>query len=511
MNTPLTKHNKTPSIILTTLNARYIHTSLGLRYLMANMEELRPHTQIIEYNINSRALDIAEDLLSHQPDIIGFGVYIWNTEQILQIIKLIKTINPEIIIIIGGPEASYEHDQQEITRLADYVINGTADKAFRETCKTLLSGSRPFNKIIQPLPFVLDDIKLPYDYYNEEDVANRIVYVEASRGCPFKCEFCLSALDKTVYPFNLDLFLDEMEKLYQRGVRHFKFVDRTFNLKIESSIKIMEFFLNKNDEALFLHFELIPDHLPEKLKATIERFPPHSLQFEIGIQSLDPHVQHLISRKQNNNRTADNIKWLKEHTHAHIHADLIIGLPGEDLSTFARGLNTLVHINPDEIQIGILKRLRGTPIIRHTQKYDLRFNPQPPYNILSNQDIDFNTMQRLNRFARYWDIIINNGRFKNSKDLILGDNPFENFLTLTDWLFKETGQTHKFSLDRLFRLLYIAMTTILNIDTKTTEDKLLLDFNASGMKGLPKFNITPRAEAETKQLQGSQRQQRHIH
>ncbi|MCW9005651.1 MAG: B12-binding domain-containing radical SAM protein, partial [Gammaproteobacteria bacterium] len=509
MNQALTQHNDNPSIILTTLNARYIHSSLGLRYLMANMGELEKDTQLLEYNINSRPLDIAEDLISCLPEIIGFGVYIWNVEQTLKIIQLIKTIAPDIIIILGGPEVSYEHDKQDIIQYADYVINGTADIAFRETCETLLAGKKPFNKIIQPLPFKLEEIKLPYHYYNDIDVANRIIYVEASRGCPFKCEFCLSSLDKTVYPFDLDLFLQEMETLYQRGVRNFKFVDRTFNLKIDTSIKIMEFFLDKNDNDLFLHFELIPDHLPEKLKATIQRFPAHSLQFEIGIQSLDPNIQQLISRKQNNEKTRDNIQWLKQNSHAHIHADLIIGLPGEDIETFARGFNELIQINPDEIQVGILKRLRGTPIIRHTDEFNLIFNPQAPYTILSNRDIDFTTMQRLNRFARYWDIIINNGRFKNSKDLIFGDRPFENFLTLSDWIFKETAQTHKFSLERLFKLLYLGMTDCLNIETSSVEEKLLMDFKLSGIKGLPKFNLKHDKQA-SRQLQGSQRQQRHI-
>lgn len=500
--------NNQHSIILTTLNARYIHSSLGLRYLLANMGELESQTQLLEYNINSRPLDIAEDLISHAPQIIGFGVYIWNVEQTLKIIQLIKTIAPEITVILGGPEVSYEHDKQDIIQYADYVINGTADIAFRETCQSLLAGNKPFNKIIQPLPFKLDQINLPYDFYNDEDVKNRIIYVEASRGCPFKCEFCLSALDKTVYPFDLDLFLNEMEKLYQRGVRHFKFVDRTFNLKVDSSIKIMEFFLNKHDEELFLHFELIPDHLPDKLKATIERFPPHSLQFEIGIQSLDPEVQQRISRKQNNEKTRENIQWLKQHTNAHIHADLIIGLPGEDIATFAKGFNELIKINPDEIQVGVLKRLRGTPIIRHTDEYQLVFNPQAPYTILSNRDIDFKTMQRLNRFARYWDIIINNGRFRNTRDLIFDKTPFENFLKLSDWLFEQTGQTHKFSLERLFRLLYLGMTQCLNIEASAVEEKLLMDYAASGIKGLAKFNRNQDKQT-SKQLQGSQRQQRH--
>lgn len=508
MKTLATYTTPRSGIILTTLNARYIHSSLGLRYLLANMGDLQARTELLEYNINSRPLDIAEDLISHRPNIIGFGVYIWNVSQILQIIQLIKTIAPEIIIILGGPEVSYEHDKQDIIQYADYVINGNADLTFRDTCEILLAGKKPFNKIIQPLPFKLEEIKLPYDYYKDEDVANRIVYVEASRGCPFKCEFCLSALDKTVYPFDIDLFLQEMEKLYQRGVRHFKFVDRTFNLKVDTSIRIMEFFLDKNDADIFLHFELIPDHLPEKLKTTIARFPAHSLQFEIGIQSLDPDVQQRISRKQNNIKSHENIQWLKNNSHAHIHADLIIGLPGEDLEIFARGFNELIKMNPDEIQVGVLKRLRGTPIIRHTDEYQMVFNPQPPYTILHNRDIDFATMQRLNRFARYWEIIINNGRFKHCKAILLGDKPFENFLQLSDWLFKETRQTHKFSLDRLFNLLYHGMITELHIEAELAEQQLMLDYIATGIKGPAKFKKQTLTNS-SRQTSASSRQKRH--
>ncbi len=482
---------------------------------MANMGELRNDTQLVEYNISTRPIDIVEDLLKKDPKIIGFGVYIWNIEQTTQVVKLLKTIRPDIKTILGGPEVSYEYEDQEIVKLADYLITGTADLAFKELCETLLTNKTPLQTIIRPLPFELKDINLPYNEYTDEDVANRIIYVEASRGCPFKCEFCLSALDKTVYPFDIDLFLENMQSLYDRGVRHFKFVDRTFNLKVDTSKRIMEFFLEKipdniEENDLFLHFELIPDNLPEKLKQTIARFPDHSLQFEIGIQSLNPKVQELISRKQNTEKTRDNLLWLAQHSNAHIHADLIIGLPGDDIDSFAKGFNELMHMQPHEIQVGILKRLKGTPIIRHTDQFDMRYNPLPPFNILSNDSIDFDTMQRLNRFARYWDIIINNGRFKQSKDLLLGDNPFQNFLILSDWLYKTTDQTHKFALDRLFKLLHQGMIEILDLKRAIVEDCLIKDYERSGLKGYPKFLTTVTDINQPKSVTSVKRQKRHL-
>ena len=500
-------------IILTTLNARYIHASMGLRYLFANMGNLQSKTELIEFNINTRVMDIAESLLLHNAKIIGIGVYIWNAMETLQLVKLLKTISPDTKIILGGPEVSYEFETQEIVSCADYLITGQAELTFKNICDDILNNKKPFNKIIHPLPFELSEIKLPYEYYNDEDVANRVIYVEASRGCPFKCEFCLSSLDKTVYPFDLDIFLTEMDKLYQRGVRHFKFVDRTFNLKAATSIRIMEFFLNKmdsnNTQDLFLHFELIPDHLPEKLKTTIARFPEGSLQFEIGIQSLNSEVQTIISRKQNTEKVTNNLSWIRNHSQAHIHADLIIGLPGETIESFGEGLNQLYKMNPHEIQVGILKRLKGTPIIRHTEKYDMRYNPLPPFNIVSNNLISFENMQRMSRFARYWDLIINSGRFKHTKKIILENQAFENFLNLSNWIFKTTGQTHKISLERLYALLYNGMINALEFDEKIVTSALLRDYENSGIKGRPKFLQQSIKNVDTKKIKSSQRQIRH--
>ncbi len=501
-----------PKITLSTLNARYIHTSLGLRYLMANMGDLLENTHIQEFNINARPIDIAETLLSSEPDIIGFGIYIWNIEQTTEVIKLIKTVSPLTRIVIGGPEVSYEYHNQDILKYADYLITGAADLAFPELCQSIVNGCAPSEKVIQATLPPLESLKLPYAYYTDEDIANRILYVEASRGCPFKCEFCLSAIDKTAIAFDLDCFLNEMQSLYQRGARHFKFVDRTFNLKINSSIRILNFFLEKIEQGdLFLHFELIPDHLPDKLKALISQFPPHSLQFEIGIQSLNPVVQELISRKQNTEKTRLNLQWLHNNSNAHIHADLIVGLPGEDILSFSKGFDELIAMQPDEIQVGILKRLKGTPIIRHSDTFDLRFNPCPPYNILSNKLIDFSDMQRMQRFARYWDMIANSGRFRHSIKLILGKSPFENFMCLSDWLFNETKQTHKLALERLFKLIYHAMTEALQLDKASSEKHLLLDYQRSGIKGKPGFIHSDPLIDRDRKSSVAKRQKQHLH
>ena len=445
------------TILLSTLNARYAHASLGLRYLLANMGELQDSTRIQEFVIGTKTTEIVEKLLASSPRIIGFGVYIWNVEETTKIVAMLKRVAPDVKIVLGGPEVSYEAQQQEIVKLADYLITGWGDVTFAALCRQILNGPQPLMKIHAGVQPQLFEITLPYTLYSDEDIAHRTLYVEASRGCPFKCEFCLSSLDKTAWPFELDLFLEQLEMLHARGARLFKFVDRTFNLNIKTSLRIMQFFLDKlaaaPDDPVFAHFEVVPDHLPDALKDAIAKFPDGTLQFEIGIQSFNPEVQTLVSRKQNNEKAADNIRWLVEHSRAHLHVDLIAGLPGEDIASFAAGFDKLVALNPHEIQFGILKRLRGTPIIRHTQEYKMVFDAYPPYTILVTDRISFTDMQRLVRFARYWDLVANSGRFAHTLPLILADAPFANFMALSDWLYSKTDATHRIALDRLAGLV----------------------------------------------------------
>ena len=473
-----------PDIVLTTLNARYSHASLGLRYLRANLGELHADSAIREFVIGQKTEEMVERLLADAPRIIGVGVYIWNVEECTRLVAQLKAVAPEILIVLGGPEVSYEIDEQRICQLADYVITGWGDTSFAALARQLLRGERPASKVIAGIQAPLPALTLPYRDFTDEDVRQRHLYVEASRGCPFKCEFCLSALDKTAWPFELEPFLAELEILYQRGARTFKFVDRTFNLKVDTSLAILDFFLKKLEQApddpVFAHFELIPDHLPEKLKEAIAKFPEGTLQFEIGIQTFDVDVQARVSRRQKNDVASANIVWLREHSTAHLHVDLIVGLPGEDIASFAKGFNRLVQLAPHEIQFGILKRLRGAPIARHTLEHGLRFNPGPPYNILATNVIDFATMQRLSRFSRYWDIVANAGRFSRTLPLLLADDAFGNFLAFSDWLFETTGKTHAIAHERMVVFLRDFLRGRGGLGDELVSATLVADYRAAG-------------------------------
>lgn len=483
------------SILLTTLNARFAHASLALRYLYANMQELQACSEIIEFTIQQNVEDILEKIIEKKPAIIGFSVYIWNIIETTSLIKELKVLHPEIKIILGGPEVSYEYENTDIYQQADYLITGWGDVSFYQLCHRLLNHQSVTEKVIKGIHEKLENIASPYPYYTDHDIKHRTVYIEASRGCPFKCEFCLSSLDKTAWTFPLEPFLKEMDKLYQRGLRQFKFIDRTFNLKKEFTTRILQFFLDKiasaPQDALFLHFELVPDHLPEELRALILRFPAGSLQFEIGIQTLHPETQQLISRKTDLYKARDNIQWLSTHTTVHLHVDLIAGLPAETLESFAKGFNELWSWQPQEIQLGILKRLKGTPIIRHTANYQYKYSLIPPYSVLQNKDMSFETLNHIKRIAKFWDLIANSGRFKHTLPLLLEQDAFGTISHFSQWAYPQVNQTHGIALDKLFALVFNYLSQHTQHRLENIQHAMQQDFIRIGTHGWPRFLGTP--------------------
>lgn len=486
-------------ILLVTINARYVHASLGLRCLLANLGELAPRASLLEFVSGARTEDMVERVLARRPRIVGIGVYVWNVDESTRLVAQLRLLAPGIRIVLGGPEVSHETDTQRICAMADHVVTGAGEYAFAALCRELLDGGAPSGRVVtggSPAP---ETLALPYALYDDTDLRHRFVYLEASRGCPFRCEFCLSALDRTAVPFPLESVLGSLADLYARGARRFKFVDRTFNLKVGTSLAILGFFLErleaKPEDPVFAHFELVPDHLPERLRDAIRRFPPGSLQLEIGIQTWNPQVQALISRRQDNEAAAANLAWLRQHSHAHTHVDLIAGLPGEDLESFAAGFDRLVALGPDEIQVGILKRLRGAPIARHTEAFGLRFNPDPPYNVLATDRLSFAELQRIARFSRYWDLIANSGRFPRTLPLLLGDAPFCRFMALSDWLFARTDATSRLSAERQYELVRAWLHEQPATDRAAVDDALGRDYAGSGARGRPAFLGSPRGRA----------------
>lgn len=483
------------TIVLTTFNARYSHASLALRYLRANLHELRPQSVIREFVINENVQQIAERILDEAPKIVGISTYIWNASDVAELIGIVKKVSPDTVIVLGGPEASHLPHRVDFGG-ADYIIAGEGEVAFYELCRDLLEDKPPEERFIRVPMVDVSRIALPYDEYDETDVAHRHVYLETSRGCPYLCEFCLSAIDEKMRYFDIDVMTAEFEKLWSRGVRNFKFIDRTFNLKLAFANKILDFFLAK-EAPYFLHFEVIPDHFPEALRGRIARFGPGALQLEIGIQTLNPEVAEHIHRPLRLEKIRENLHFLETHTHAHLHLDLIVGLPGESLESFARGLDTLVSWSGGEIQVGILKKLSGTTMARHDDPFGMVYSDAPPYDVLKTADVSFAEIQMMKRFARYWDILYNSGNFPQSVRMLWPHgNVFEGFRNFSDYVYAETAATWKIAQERMARLLFDYLTQCMAIDDAVVGTAMAADLSRARGKRLPPF-LQPYLPSET--------------
>lgn len=424
-----------------------------MRYLFANLQELKDETKILEFVINENIQSIAEKILDENPLIIGIGVYIWNVEDVHDLVEVIKKVSPGTKVVLGGPEAGYLPHRVDLSG-ADYIIRGEGDMLFYTLCRSILEGNPPAERILQAPMVETDGISLPYRYYSDHDIENRYIYVEASRGCPFLCEFCLSAIDEKVRSFDLQKLLGEFETLWQRGARNFKFIDRTFNLNIKTANSLMDFFLSK-EPPYFVHFEVVPDHFPKTLRERIAKFPPGALQLEVGIQTLDPAVAANINRPLKMEKIKENLHFLETETDAHMHVDLIVGLPGETLEGFARNLNELYRLTHCEIQIGILKKLSGTTLDRHDRECGMVYSDKPPYDVLETASVSFKDIQKMKRFSRFWDIIYNSGNFSGTMGLIdMDDDIFAGFFHLSEWIYTRTASTWKISIERMAKLLF---------------------------------------------------------
>lgn len=473
-------------IILTTLNSRFTHSSIGLRYLYANMKELQSSTTILEFSINDAIQTVAENLLINEPDIIGIGTYIWNASHVAELIHIIKKVSPNTKIILGGPEVSYQPFRVNFDD-ADFIIQGEGDLAFYELCQNIMYKRTLHDKIIKMSIPPLKQLSLPYQYYTDDDIKNRYIYVEVSRGCPFECEFCLSSMDERVRAFDLDKVLEEFQKLWDRGARNFKFVDRTFNLNMKTANKILDFFLEK-EPPYFAHFEVIPDHFPDSIKKKIALFPDGALQLEIGIQTLNPVIAKNVSRVLKLDKIEENVSYLENHTKAHIHLDLIVGLPGESLESFGANLDKLVTLSSCEIQIGILKKLSGTYIDRHDSEFGMVYSDIPPYDILKNSELSFNDIQIMKRFSRFWDLTYNSGNFKKSILLLWKDESvYQNFYAFSLWMFAQTSSTWKISLQRLGELLFSYLTQVKQLDKQFVATQMLHDMMKLKGRAIPSY------------------------
>lgn len=421
-----------------------------MRYLKAFTKDLDFQGDIKEFSINDRVENILEGIIEEKPDVVAFSCYIWNMEFVNRLAELIKLVDPNIEILYGGPEVSYEGKEFLENHPGEYVIVGEGEKTFREFVLYKLGEGKIEDikglnykrdgKVFEnPKRPEMDMNELVFPYTYEEDINNKIVYYEASRGCPFKCKYCLSSVMHGVRFLDVERVKKELKYFMERGLKLVKFVDRTFNCNREYTVELLKYLSEQDTETRF-HFEVAADLLTEEQIEILNNAPKGRFQLEVGVQTTNNEVLHNINRYI----TYENIKKkvLKVASRKNViqHLDLIAGLPGEDLESFKKSFNDVHAIRPDEIQLGFLKLLKGSSMREEAEKWGIVYSPYAPYEIIRSKDISYEELLLLKKVEAMVDKYYNSCKFNNVIKFFLDiyDKPFDFYYDLA-MFFEEKG------------------------------------------------------------------------
>ena len=433
------------TIVLTTLNAKYIHTNLAIRYLKSYaMPEYEPI--LAEYTIKDPVLNIVSDIYQKRPKIVGFSLYIWNIEESIKVIRILKKTNPELVIVAGGPEVTYDYDKwlEKVPEI-DFIVIGEGERTFKQLLDYQY-GKIDINDV-QGIAYLkekqlkatapgpkLDLREVPSPFRFPEDVpqlANRVTYIETSRGCPFSCQFCLSSIEVGVRYFNREAVKEDIRYLMKNGAKTIKFVDRTFNISRSYAMEMFQFLIDEHLPGTVFQFEITGDIMrPEVIDFLNENAPAGLFRFEIGVQSTNDLTNELVKRRQNFEKLSRTVTMVKEGGKIAQHLDLIAGLPEEDYDSFRNTFNDVFAMRPEELQLGFLKLLRGTGLRIQAEQYGYTYIDEAPYEILSNNVLTFDDILRIKQtedvLEKYW----NDNRMPRTIEYIVSEvfeTPFDFF------------------------------------------------------------------------------------
>ncbi len=480
--------------ILTTLNAKYIHTNLALRYLKgAALPEFNPI--IAEYTIKDPAFNIVSDLFQKKPDIVGFSCYIWNIEETIHVIKMLKTVCPNVKILLGGPEVSYDshHWLRRIPEV-DFIVMGEGETSFKQLLRyfhgEILLEDVPGicyledGKVkIHAQPPKIDLRELPSPFRFEEDLphlSKRIQYIETSRGCPFSCQFCLSSIEVGVRYFNREKIKEDIRFLMDNGARTIKFVDRTFNISRSYAMEMFQFLIDEHQPGVVFQFEITADIMrPEVIQFLNDNAPRGLFRFEIGVQSTNDLTNTLVKRRQNFEKLKRTVTMVKEGGKIDQHLDLIAGLPEEDYASFRQTFNDVFAMRPEELQLGFLKLLRGTGLRLEAEKFGYTYVDISPYEIFSNNVLTFDDIVRIKHaedvLEKYW----NDHRMDHTIEYLVTevfDTPFDFFQNFgTYWETKGWSRIGH-QLEDLFRRLLMFLETVDGVNLNIVKSLMQLDY-----------------------------------
>ena len=435
--------------LLTAINSKYIHTALGLRYVAEYARKNSSHQiDLLEETINTPIIAVLEKIMASSAAVYGFSVHIWNKDFVFRLIRMLKKLRPEAVVVIGGPEVAFDVQRifDELPQV-DYIIEGEGEQLFTALLYAL--------KMQAPVPChiaykengavcvnggvaVLDDLSqllFPYPDLEEVVAANKIVYYESTRGCPFNCSYCLSGISRSVRRRPLELVLRDMDLFMAAKVPLVKFVDRTYNLDEKYFLPMMKYLAAANTNTTF-HFEVKADLLSEKVLAFLKTVPQGRFQLEIGVQTTNPPTLRAINRYDDWEKLAHNCRYLLACGNMHLHLDLIAGLPYEGLTEFAKSFNDVYSLQPQMLQLGFLKVLPGTQMSRETKQHGLHYMDEPPYEILATNYMPYNDMQFLKRLENIFEQTYNTGLFNNILRLLidkLAPDAFSFYTQLANW------------------------------------------------------------------------------
>lgn len=475
------------------LNSKYIHSSLATWYLKSSIEDLDFSSVVLEHTINESLDYICNDIISFNPKVLAISVYIWNVKHVYELVKQVKSFNQEIKVILGGPEVSYNSEKVLENNFVDYVICGEGEIPFSNICQFLLSGgnadlsgiswrgniSKPYIGIGTP--------KSPYTNEYFAMLNNRIAYFESSRGCPYSCAYCLSGRCDGVRFFDMEYVKENLIKLANSGTKTIKFVDRTFNADRHRAYELFNFLIEYSGRAfssdVCFHFELSGDLLDDDTILLLSSAPNGLFQFEIGIQSFYPHTIAAIHRKTDNETLKLRIKQLVAMGNAHIHTDLIAGLPYEDYNSFINSFNEAYELGANMLQLGFLKILHGTELEDKAVEYGFKYSHEPPYEVCETSWLTREDFLKLKTAESAVDRLHNSGRFRRTIKFCL---PY--FDSAYDFFF-ECGAVIKdiSALDEMTNVLFLFLTARFANLTDEIRDVLVCDRLATNSsKGLPK-------------------------
>lgn len=462
------------NVVLSTLNSKFIHSSLALRYLKAYGEAHGQAYDIVEYTINMPVLHILSDITEHDIDVLGFACYIWNIEMTLHVVDMVKAVRSDIKIVLGGPEVSFTADELlERCPNIDYIVQGEGEEAFHALVTALQLGNdgldpvipgvrgRRNGSILGSIEAVevrdLSSIPFPYTEEDMKDLEHKIIYYESSRGCPFSCQYCLSGNKNTVRFFPQERTLEELQWFIDHGVKQVKFVDRTFNCAPHHHRPLMEF-MRDSDTDMNFHLEMEPELMTEWETNILCETPPGRIQIEVGVQSTHKKTLDAINRYNDWPYIQKSIRPIIQAGRTHVHMDLIVGLPHEDFNRFGQSFNDLFSLQPHALQIGFLKLLKGSGV-RRMNEYKYVADPLAPYEVLSTHVLPYEDVRFLKYFEDVFERFYNSERFRTTfgyigQQLIHGEtDAFTYFCDMTRAWLKEGN--HKVNLKDIDQIEFL--------------------------------------------------------